>query len=185
MLEKKNHIHIYRRTMWNSDDKQSGSPHLGYELKRSRSAKSMVEPQLPFKTGQKVLYQDLSTCHLEWPQTARQLPRYGRWQENLLNFSGWSTTVSWTSLASKMKCGLVDFISMKVMLTNGHLLISKYECSDFKWKAACQEFKTTVKTLPMGSYDMVADTGWLDGTLGPFTFDLCELLLQFRPRVIE
>lgn len=68
---------------------------------------------------------------------------------------------------------------MKVLVANGNHLLSGYECPDFKWKMGQQEFKTNVKTLPMGNYDLVLGVDWM-GSLGPVTFDFKKLTLQFQ-----
>lgn len=80
--------------------------------------------------------------------------------------------------ATKLKCELIETKPMRVMVANGNHLISKYECSGFKWRMGEHEFQTTVKTLPMGNYDLVLGVDWL-GALGPVTFDYKRLTLQF------
>lgn len=47
---------------------------------------------------------------------------------------------------------------------------SQYECKDFKWKVGECEFQTPVRTLSLGSYDLVLGVDWL-GSLGLVTFD--------------
>lgn len=81
--------------------------------------------------------------------------------------------------ATRLKCQLVKTKPMKVLVANGNHLLSNYECSDFKWRMGKQEFKKTVKTLPMGNYDLVLGVDWL-GSLGPVTFDFKKLTLQFQ-----
>lgn len=81
--------------------------------------------------------------------------------------------------ATKRRCELVKTKPMKVQVANGNLLKSRYECSDFSWKIDDKEFKTSVRTLPMGGYDLVLGVDW-PGSLGLVTFNYKKLVLQFN-----
>lgn len=81
--------------------------------------------------------------------------------------------------ASKLKCEVVHTDAMQVLVANGNHLTSKHEFVEFSWKVGEQEFQTSIRTLPLGSYDLVLGVDWL-GSLGPVTFDFKNLLLQFH-----
>nr|XP_017233486.1 PREDICTED: uncharacterized protein LOC108207560 [Daucus carota subsp. sativus] len=81
--------------------------------------------------------------------------------------------------ASQLKCELVKTKPMKVMVANGNQLVSHYECQGFSWNIGKHKFQTPVKTLPMGSYDLVLGVDWL-GSLGPVTFDFKRLEMKFQ-----
>lgn len=68
---------------------------------------------------------------------------------------------------------------MKVQVANGNHLVSQFECPGFSWKVGGFEFQTTVRTLPMGGYDLVLGVDWL-GSLGKVTFDYKRLTLEFQ-----
>lgn len=81
--------------------------------------------------------------------------------------------------AIHLKCELTKTPPMKVLVANGNQLISQYECNKFSWQIGNHHFQTSVKTLPMGSYDLVLGVDWL-GSLGPVTFDFKQLQMQFQ-----
>ncbi|XP_017241605.1 uncharacterized protein LOC135152094 [Daucus carota subsp. sativus] len=81
--------------------------------------------------------------------------------------------------AAQLKCELVKTKPLKVMVANGNQLVSHYECQGFSWNIGKYRFNTPVKTLPMGSYDLVLGVDWL-GSLGPVTFDFKKLEMRFQ-----
>lgn len=81
--------------------------------------------------------------------------------------------------ALKLKCEVIETLPMQVLVANGNHLTSKHECADFTWMIGDQNFHTSIRTLLMGSYDLVLGVDWL-GSLGPVTFDFKNLLLQFE-----
>ncbi|XP_074379422.1 uncharacterized protein LOC141720727 isoform X1 [Apium graveolens] len=80
--------------------------------------------------------------------------------------------------ASKLKYDMVETTPLQVLVANGNKLTSKYQCTDFSWKMGKKEFRTTVRALPMGRYDLVLGVDWL-GSLGPVTFDYKHLKFTF------
>ena len=73
---------------------------------------------------------------------------------------------------------------MQVLVANGNHLTRKHECTSFTWKVGDQDYQTSIRTLPMGNYDLVLGVDWL-GSLGPVTFDFknlcCSLNKKGRP----
>lgn len=57
--------------------------------------------------------------------------------------------------ANKLKCELVKTPAMKMLVANGNQLVSQYVCKQFSWKMGNHQFNTSIRTLRMGSYDLV------------------------------
>lgn len=95
--------------------------------------------------------------------------RKGRHQFAVLVDGGSTHSFIDEQVASKLKCELFKTLLMRVQVANGNHLESQYECKGFKWKVEDYEFQTSVRTLPMGGYDLVLGVDWL-GSLGLVTF---------------
>lgn len=105
--------------------------------------------------------------------------RRGKQQFSILIDGGSTHSFLDEQMASKLRCELVKTHPMKVQVANGNHLVSQFECAGFTWKMGDMEFQTAVRTLPMGSYDLVLGVDWL-GALGLVTFDYKNLTLQFK-----
>ena len=103
----------------------------------------------------------------------------GQKEFSILVYGGSTHSFLDEGTARKLKCEIVQTTPMQVMVANGNHLISKHECTGFSWKIGDQYFQRSVRTLPLGSYDLVLGVDWL-GSLGPVTFDFTKLLLQFH-----
>ena len=105
--------------------------------------------------------------------------RRGHQNFSILIDGGSTHSFLYEHTATKLRCELVQTRPMKVQVANGNHLVSQYECRDFSWKIDDKEFKTAVRTLPMGGYDLVLGVDWI-GSFGLVTFDYKKLLLQFQ-----
>jgi hypothetical protein len=76
--------------------------------------------------------------------------------------SGSSHTFLSASVAAQIKgCSLVD-APMPVQVANGHNLLCAYELRDTVWFLNEYQFQSTLKILPLTTYDMVVDMDWLE-----------------------
>lgn len=153
-------------------EKKFPLPNLKPEVVQTDTIEELPMSQLPMEVSVHAIEGVYSN------QTITLTGRRGQKEFNILVDGGSTHSFLDEKTASKLRCEVVETAPMQVLVANGNHLISKHECADFKWKVGEHEFQTTIRTLPLGSYDLVLGVDWL-GSLGPVTFDFKNLLLQF------
>jgi hypothetical protein len=79
----------------------------------------------------------------------------------LLDSGSSHTFLSASVAAQLMGCSPVD-VPMSVLVANGHKLLCSSELRDTVWFLNEYQFQSTLKILPLSTYDMVVGMDWLE-----------------------
>lgn len=108
----------------------------------------------------------------------RLIGRYGKRKLHILIDPGSTNNFLDLQIAKGLGCYLTPIKPASVVAAGGDL-ITQYKCSNFKWKMQGYEFKTEIRTLPLGCSDLVLGVEWLS-TLEPILWDFLHLRMEFK-----
>ena len=81
-------------------------------------------------------------------------------------------------MAKEVKAILTAVNSLVVTVTNGHKVLSKLKCVNFKWTMQGEQYQADLKVIRLDGSSIILKIDWLR-TYGKVTFDYLDNAITF------